>query len=254
MTVAPKALLLFLQGLIVFGAAALLVIFGWTVARSLDPTANSSRRWIALQAIAGVSLLALAGNTLAYFLPTGWAAWIVLAGGLSLIAVRLQPVPIPSPTGCGCGATAQSLGLALLPAAFLFFPVLHWGSWYAGSYNTDLFEYAHLSSLLNESSLLGLRGSTEALNSGLLTSGAGYEWRSIDSVFGSIVSVITSSSSIAGIVIVAITMFLLFAIGLFALVREGMSRQPLILVAVLLLVSPALVLASSRTISLSTSS
>jgi hypothetical protein len=90
--------------------------------------------------------------------------------------------------------------------------------------------------------MFGLRGSAEALSSGLIPSGAGYEWRSIDSVLASIVSVLTFSSSIAGIVIVAIVMFLLFAIGLFALVREGGNRPSLIVVAVLLLLSPALVL------------
>ena len=239
---APKALLLFLQGLIVFGAASLLVIFGWAVVRSLDPTRNSSRRWIALQAISGVSLLALAGNTLAYFLPTGLAAWIVFACGLLLIAARLARSGSRARLSADAQLLLKSLGIAWLPAAFLFFPVFHWGSWYAGSYNTDLFEYAHLSSLLHETPMFGLRGSTEALNSGLLTSGAGFEWRSIDSVLGSTVSVLTFSSAITGIVIVAIAMFLLFAIGIFALVKEGSSRPPLILVAVLLLLSPALVL------------
>ena len=185
--------------------------------------------------------MALAGNTLTYFLPTGWAAWIVFACGLLLIAVRLARSGSRARLSADAQLLLKSLGIAWLPAAFLFFPVFHWGSWYAGAFNTDLFQYTHLSSLLQESSMFALRGSTEALTSGLIASGAGYEWKSIDSVLASVVSVITFSSSLAGIVVVAVAMFLLFAIGLFSLVKDGNDKPRVVVIALLLLLSPAFV-------------
>lgn len=241
-SVAPRAILLFLRAVLIFVAASLLVIFGWLVARSLDPIENESRRWIALQAAAGLALLAVVANSLAYFMPTTLVAWIVLSVGLVLVAVgrlRRRGTRNYKPA---LTQLLKLIALALIPAALLFLPVLHWGLWYAGQYNTDLFQYAHLSSLLREHSLLAMRGIPEAINSGLIASGAGFEWKSIDSVLASMVSVVTFSSSIAGLVLISISLFLLFSIGLFALLPEIQSRSASLMTVLLLLASPALVL------------
>ena len=67
-------------------------------------------------------------------------------------------------------------------------PVFTWGPWFARGYKTDLYEYASLSSLLTDHSLLSLRSLDQAQASGNITSGAGVVWRSIDSVTASFMS------------------------------------------------------------------
>lgn len=240
--VAPKALLLFLQALLAFALASLVVVFGWLVARSLDPVGDRSARWIALQAIAGVALLAVATNTLAYFLPTRWISWLILAAGLAVIAMRAVKRAGSREDLLALGRLTKLIGLALIPAALLFLPVMHWGLWYAGQYNTDLYQYTHLSSLLRDHSMLAMRDTPEPHNSGLIAAGAGFEWKSIDSASASALSIVTSLSSLNGIVMLSIALFLLFAIGVFGLLPETIERWKGRAIALLALVSPAFVL------------
>lgn len=240
--IAPRATQLFLEAALAFLMALLLVVFGWLVARALDPVGGRSPSRISLQAIAGVALLAAIANTLSYFLPTEWVAWLVLSGGIAVIAIGALRKDRPSDTLPAFRQLVSFLAIALVPAVFLFWPVLNWGLEYAGQYNTDLFQYTHLASLLKEHSMFSMRGMPEALNSGLIAGGAGFEWKSIDSVFASCLSIVTFSSSLDGIVLSSISLYLIFAIGLFGLLPESTSRIRGFLLALLVLLSPALVL------------
>lgn len=240
--VAPKALLMFLKGLAVFLAASVLVSFGWGIGRSLHPEPSSSMSQIAIQAVGGLALLALAANSLAYLLPTRLTAWILLAAGVLLIAFRHGSRERFSAARADFMRLTKLICIVWLPAILLFLPMFHWGSWYLGEYNTDLFEYSQLSSLLRDHSLLALRGATEAANSGVLTSGAGFEWRSIDTVLASVVSVVGLTKSLTGFAILSVALFLIFALGVAAVATGGQPSRSRYTLAALLLLNPLFVL------------
>ena len=115
-----------------------------------------------------------------------------------------------------------------------FFPILAWGPWFAGNFKTDLFEYATLSSFLQDHSLFDLRSLPEAQSSGVLTAGPGFVWRSIDSVVASLVSNVGGLTTIAGFTILGLALMILFGIGV-ADLGHGLGRARYVVVAMALL-------------------
>jgi len=240
--VAPRALLMFFEGLVVFLAAWALVSFGWGIGRSVHTGPGGSLSQIAVQAVGGLALLALVANSLSYLLPTRLTAWIVLGAGALLITFRLGSKNRIRAARQDFVRLTKLICLVSLPAILLFLPLFHWGVWYLGDYNTDLFQYAHLSSLLRDNSLLALRGTTEAANSGLIASGAGFEWRSVDTVLASVVSVVGLTESLAGFAILGVALFFMFALGVVAIAAGDRPSGSRFTLAAVLLLNPLFVL------------
>jgi hypothetical protein len=181
----------------------------------------------------GFGLLAISANTLAYFVPVS-VTTLILAVGLGLLAWvgHRRDALGPAITSWREGSKAF---LVVIPLAVVaFFPVLGWGPWFAGSFKTDLFEYSTLSSLLQDHSLFEMRTLAEAQTSGVLTSGAGFVWRSIDSVVASLISGLGGLTTIAGFTVLGLALTMLFGIGV-ADLAGGAGRARYIVVALALL-------------------
>jgi hypothetical protein len=182
----------------------------------------------------GFGLLAISANTLAYFVPIPVTAVILVLGLgiLGLVAYRrrvLEGGALPSLT------SASKTLLVVIPLAMVaFFPVLGWGPWFAGNFKTDLFEYATLSSLLQDHSMFEMRTLIEAQSSGNVTSGAGFVWRSIDSVAASLISGVGGLTTLAGFTVLGLVLTMLFGIGVADLAGRA-GRASYVVVALALL-------------------
>lgn len=234
---APPAIRTVLSGLAIFLAALVLTAMCWLFGRALDPSEEGGARREFARTITGAALSMLALNTLAYFLPVRMSAPVTL-GAISLIVMvrwlRWRPTGVRTSLGLGL----PGLGMAMIPALIAFFPVLLWGPTYAGEYKTDVFEYATLASLARDHSLIGLRELDVAQQAGPLTSGAGFSWRSVDSITVSGLSLL-GISTVTALLLTFVLLFLMFAVGVLALrAATGGGRTPLWL-AVLALLSPA---------------
>jgi hypothetical protein len=95
-----------------------------------------------------------------------------------------------------------------------FWPIFIYGKRFLGLYQTDIFEYGTLVTLLRRESLFSLHNTVEALNSGPVTSGAGFVWRSIDSVIACAFAAISWSDAPTGFVLGALSMFAIFCVGI----------------------------------------
>lgn len=225
-----------------FAGALILLILGWGLGRSLEPDSRSSLPRIAVHAAGGLTLFALVANSISYLTGTQWKSWVLVSVGLVVIAARHASRERLSSAIGDLGRLVKMLAWVLPPAIVLSFPMFHWGFWYAGEYNTDLFQYTLLASLAKEHSLLALRGSVEAGNAGLIAAGAGFEWRSIDAVLASVTSVVFMSTSLAAFATLGCIMFFLFALGIVAMVADRRSSIFEYALAALLLLNPLFVL------------
>jgi hypothetical protein len=160
----------------------------------------------------GFGLLAVSANTLAYFVPIPVVTVILVVGlgALGFIGLRRH---VLTEALANWSAASRTLLVVIPLAVVAFFPVLGWGSWFAGGYRTDLFEYSTLSSLLQDHSLFEMQTLAEAQSSGVLTSGAGFVWRSIDSVVASLISGPGGVTTIAGFTVLGLALTILFGIG-----------------------------------------
>ena len=202
-------------GWLLVGIAVLVLTVCWAVGRLLlrrdePPTA------VALAF--GFCLLGCLVNSLAYWLPLRWVVPVVvlLIALVPLLAMGDTAAPVRAAFGRGFASLMRQIGLVLVPTMLLFWPIFTWGPWFAGGYKTDLYEYASLSSLLPDHSMLSLRSLEEAQASGNITSGAGIVWRSIDSVTASSVSWIFGLPTLGGFVIVGVLLFLVFGVTVLA--------------------------------------
>jgi hypothetical protein len=179
--------------------------------------------------------LAISANTLAYYVPVPLVALILVLGlgSLGLVAYRRRALEGAFPSLTSASKTL----LVVIPLAMVaFFPVLGWGPWFAGNFKTDLFEYATLSSLLQDHSMFEMRTLVEAQTSGNVTSGAGFVWRSIDSVVASLVSGVGGLTTLAGFTVLGLVLTMLFGIGVADL--AGRARRARYFVVALALLNP----------------
>lgn len=200
---------------------ALILAMGWFVGTSLDVRRSDAIPRNVLRMAMGVLLMACVMNTLAYMMPARWAGWAVIAAVAVLGVVRARSAEGRERLAAGVWPVASTAGWAALPAAVVFFPVSAWGLVFAGEYKTDLYEYSNLSSVVRGTSLFGMRGLPDAQGIGPLTEGAGFAWRSVDSVGASVISSVFGVGSVAGIVTFAMVLFMLFATALLALGARG---------------------------------
>jgi hypothetical protein len=217
------------RGWLLFGSALALLAACWLLGLSL------LRGHLPPPAVAagfGFCLLACVANTLSYALPMQWVCLLLI---VVLPVVALQRLLGPSARQARAALRPEGrrllrlVGITLGPAAIAFWPVFTWGSWFAGQYKTDLYEYTSLSSLLRNHSMLALRHLPQAQASGNVTAGAGIVWRSVDSVVASFASTLIGLTSVGGFVVVGLLLFLLFGVTVLGLAEERSGRLGLIL-------------------------
>jgi hypothetical protein len=226
------------HGWLLIGIAVLILVFCWAVGRVLMRQVDPP---VAAAMVFGLCLLACLTNSLAYWLPIRWVAPLVLvaAGSVGLLAIGKTAARLRASFGRDLATVCGRLGLVLLPTLLVFWPVFTWGPWFAGGYKTDLYEYASLSSLAADHSLLSLRSLDHAQASGNITSGAGIVWRSIDSVTTSLVSQLFGLSTLGGFVVLGILLFLVFGVTVLAFARHG--ERPSLFLALVALLNPLLI-------------
>ncbi len=230
------ALQVALTGWLTLLAAAGLLVLAWLVGRSLDPSPEAGGAREAVRAAGGAALFFVLLNTTAYWIPVKWATAVLLVLAALVIVVRW--IKARPRLGDSARAGGALLLLASMPGVVLFFPVLFWGASYAGEYKTDLFEYSALASIVRDHSLITMRSLPEAQASGVLTSGAGFSWRSIDSVSAAAVSV-SGLSTVAAFGLLAILMYLFYATSLLGLrAHAGGGKVATTIVALTLLAPP----------------
>ncbi len=101
--------------------------------------------------------------------------------------------------------------LPALPALMLsFWPIFLVGGDFLGLYQTDMFEYSTLVSFLMKNSLFGIQALQDAQHSGLITSGAGFSWRSIDSVMAATLGSLFGIHARSALTLTAITFYLIY--------------------------------------------
>lgn len=220
--------------LTLLAGAGVLVLF-WLFGRSLDPSPDAGPGREAVRAASGAALFFVLLNTAAYWLPVNWATGILAALAVVVIAVRW--IRARPPIGDSAKAGGRLLLLGSIPGVVLFFPVLLWGASYVGEYKTDLFEYASAASIVREHSLLSMQNLTEAQQSGVLTGGAGFSWRSIDSVSAAGLSVL-GLSTVAAFGLLAILLYLVYATSLLGLRAHLGGGWPATAIVTLTLLAP----------------
>ena len=230
---AGPALQVALVGWATLLAAAGLLVFACLIGRSLDPSPESGPPREALRAAAGAALFFVLVNTAAYWIPVKWAVAVLIP--LAAVVVVMRWIRARPSLGDSATAGGTLLLVASVPGVILFFPVLFWGPSYAGEYKTDLFEYSSLASIVRDHSLIAMRDLAEAQASGTLTAGAGFMWRSIDSVSASVLS-LTGLTTTAAFGLLAILLYLIYATALLGLrARAGGGKVATSIVAFTLL-------------------
>ncbi len=224
-----------LVGWLTLLAAAGLLVLAWLLGRSLDPSPDAGAGREAVRAASGAALLFVVLNTTSYWLPVKWAALIIVA--LAAIAIVARWVRARPRLGDSAKAGGKLLLLASIPGVVLFFPVLFWGASYAGEYKTDLFEYSSLASIVRDHSLIAMRDLPEAQQSGVLTSGAGFSWRSIDSISASGLSLL-GLSTVAAFGLLAVLLYLIYATSLLGLRAHAGGGRVATGIVVLTLLAP----------------
>lgn len=221
------------------GLACLVLLVAWLAGRAILP---DTRADAAAPVATGLSLGFVLVNTLAYWLPMRIVAAVAGLAFAVLVAGRLL-----THTSTAYWAVLRtdlprlsvSLAIILIPTSLAFWPIWVWGRWFGGGYKTDLYEYASLSSLLQQESMWNLRESADAQASGNVTSGAGFVWRSIDSAAASWLSSVFGLSTLTGFVVLALALFMVYGLAAMSLARavEGPIRRAL---AVIVLLNPLL--------------
>jgi hypothetical protein len=228
-------------GLAVFGAATVLVVAGWLLGCVVDPRGPPTPARGVLRATAGVTAVLVAANGLSYIIPARAAALAMALTVVALLLIRLRLASVRVRVRESAGPTARLLPWVLVPAGVQFFPVLAWGGGYAGEYKTDLYEYATMASIVRDHSLIAMQDLPIAQASGTLTSGAGFAWRSIDSVGAAVVSAWTGIGTVSAITVLSVAAFLLFGLALMALSAQVSTRRVHRLVVAILLLNPLFV-------------
>ena len=209
--------------LVILAGALGVVAVSWLHGRSILALTGSHRSPAAVTAGVGFSALAVLANTLAYFLNTTATAIVMLIWAAAVVFIAARKRTLASLVQ-DWSHGAKSLLLVVPMVAISFFPILEWGGWYAGNFKTDLYEYANLSSFAADHSLIEMRTLPEAQDAGVLTAGAGFVWRSIDSVAASLITRVGNISTVAGFTLLGISLTMLFALGV-ADLANGSTRS-----------------------------
>ena len=227
------------EGLLVLGKAGLVLLLAYTISVLVWPKAKMATQSPGLRIAAGFALVALVSNSLSYVVPVSWVAAILPGIAFVLFLFRFMRKKITFSILTSHLLTFWSaVKLPYLFASLLFFPIFFWGTRFVGSYKTDLYEYVNLVSFLRGNSLRDLRSVPDVELAGGFTAGAGFEWRSIDSVSAALVGELTFSYSRDAVLILSIVLFLIFCTTLFDL--AGSSPRAKLFLTVGLL-SPAFV-------------
>jgi len=208
------------SGVALFGVALLIMLFGWALGRSLDRSDRRGLTTTILRMTAGVMLLAILINSLAYLMATRWAALLAVVVALAVIATRGRSI-------LRVGAAIDEFrmvtraGVWLVPGLIIgFLPAFFWGARWVGNFNTDIYEYSTLASIARDHSLFAMQNLPLAQASGTLTSGAGISWRSIDSLAVAAASFLPGVNVVQGFAIVALVLFLLAGLAAVAIAAE----------------------------------
>ncbi|HQR78589.1 MAG TPA: hypothetical protein PLT68_00050 [Actinomycetota bacterium] len=233
----PLVLKAVLGGWATLAASLVLLAVSWSVGRGLDPGADASRASQVLRAAFGFALVACVGVSLTYVMPAATASLVVAVLALVVIVNgwlkgRLRNLAED------IRASGPLVGWALIPALFMFFPLLFWGATYAGQYKTDLFFYGSLASISEHHSLIQMLSMPEAQQ---WTPRAGFDYRAIDSVLAAIVSASTPWTTVTALVVVAVALFFLFASASFALAGVLSGAPTAYPIVALALLHPAFV-------------
>lgn len=203
-----------LSGWGIFATGVLGLVVLWLIGRSLLGASGASSAARAVPTVSiglALGLVLCLSNTLAYVVSARYAAYLVLL--MAAVSLVVGHRRLRAGLREDLRPLATRIGWVLPAAAIAFFPVFYWGMWFAGQYRTDLYEYASLSSIVRGNSLFDMRHLAEAAQSGTVTSGAGFVWRSIDSVAGSAVSAVTGLSSVPGLSFVALMLCLVSGVA-----------------------------------------
>ncbi len=166
---------------------------------------------ILLKMVLGFFFLAVLSGSLSYFIPTQTQKFIIYLLLLLVFTSRWRANKLDLDIFV---SYINQRKLFLSFVVISFYPILYYGARFLGQYHTDIYEYSTLADLIRQKSLINLRGDFESLRSGVVTSGAGFEWRAIDSVFASFVSEVFYMPTRFGFIISAIIFYILYGLML----------------------------------------
>lgn len=232
----PVALTAVLKGVLIVLLALLVVLGFWAVGRLIDPSDDPSAPREALRTVFGAALVVILLNSMAYLVPVKWGvcALVVAVAALALFRFARRR---PQRVGRSLAIWAKITAVSTVPMTVLFFPIFYWGFQFVGEYNTDLGEYSSLASLVRDHSLFEMQNLPQAQAAGVLTSGAGLSWRTVDSVTAAMLNVATGIGTVSAFSLTGIVLFFLMAIAMIGLCLQLNSRKWLV-VAVAVLLSP----------------
>jgi hypothetical protein len=177
-----------------------------------------------LRILLGFTLFGLTINTANFFLPGVQATLLAIATILSLAAFKIKRLKSSARYLFDLkDRFREFLRISLttvVPLLIAFWPIFLFGLRFSGETKTDFSEYATLASFLRDSSMLAMQKSAEAQSSGILTSGAGFSWRSIDSAISSAFGTALGGNSFFGITALSVLALYLFTIGIIALFNQ----------------------------------
>lgn len=205
--VLPEMVRHFLNGISILAICACFLLLSYQVSVAFYPLERGTESLgeECRRSIFGFFAIIMLVGFLAYLLPANTYRYVVLAGlGWSCFRSRLA---IP-------GVLIRSMAYALPGIIAGFWPIFLYGKRFLGLYQTDIFEYGTLVTLLRSESLFSLHNTVEALNSGPVTSGAGFIWRSIDSVVACAFAAMSWSDAPTGFVLGALSIFAMFCVGI----------------------------------------
>jgi hypothetical protein len=227
----------YLRGLlIVLSVFTFLFLIGIGFLRMGNQSINNS-----IDFVAGINssmfILLLPISAMSYFFAIGQIVKLVIVFGLVMYGLslrrkscRLSSIFLPF------RQLKLRFDLGLMSLSFL--PIFYFGTIYAGQYKTDLFENGRLISLLRNHSLFEMQKLPEAMNAGVLTSGAGISWRTLDSASAAFLSELFNVRSVGGYLIFAMVGYVSFTSTIFALCRRVDSKFIERLLLMLALTSP----------------
>lgn len=233
----PVVVGLVLQGVAILALSFLVMLLFWIVGRLLDPSDEHSAPREAVRTIFGAALLMVVINSLAYVIAVKLAVGLAALAIVALATYRAR-WRRPRSIGAGLRVWSKIAAVVAIPTTFLFFPIFYWGLHFVGEYKTDLGEYSSLASLVTDHSLFDMRNSDQAQGAGVLTSGAGFAWRSVDSVAAAALNVVTGLGTVQSFGLLGIVLACLFGFGLVGLSMRSNQRRWLIVAAAAMLAPP----------------
>jgi hypothetical protein len=206
----------YLRGLlIILAVVSVFAVIGFIVlAAKREPIEDLRELVFGMNSVLFIALLPI--SAMSYFFPISQIINVVLILGLLVVGLllRRKSSSLRLSRDALCNLNIK-YGCGLLAVSFL--PIFYFGTTYAGQYNTDLFDNGRLISLLRNHSLFEMQNLPEAINAGVMTSGAGITWRTIDSAAAAVMSELFYVKSIGGYLIFAMVGYVSFILTVFSL-------------------------------------